>query len=80
MVLWAEPVSSLTLTTLGKIMSSKLVGSTSIADRTGWTVNAILSCVTRAQHNKLMVKYTHIDVLSHKSDLRHVACIHSFTP
>ena len=35
MALWAEPVSSLTLTTSGKIISSTLVGSTSIADRTG---------------------------------------------
>ena len=33
---WAEPVSSLTLTASGKMMSSKLVMSTSIADSTGW--------------------------------------------
>ena len=37
---WAEPVSSLTSATSGKIMLSKLVVSTSIAASTAWTVNA----------------------------------------
>ncbi len=39
-IAWAEPVSSLRLTTSGKIMLSKLVESTSIAASTAWTVNA----------------------------------------
>ncbi len=37
---WAEPVSSLTSATSGKIMLSKLVVSTLIAASTAWTVNA----------------------------------------
>ena len=36
---WADPVSSLTSTTSGKVMLSKLVVSTSIAASTAWTVN-----------------------------------------